>query len=178
MKKDYVPKEQRKKILFICDDIRLNSGISTMAREIVIGTSHKYNWVSIGAAINHPDAGKRLDISGDTNNHAGISDSSVILYPNNGYGNPDLLRQIIKIEKPDAVMIFTDPRYFVWLFQIEDEIRKHIPLIYYSIWDDAPLCIWNGPYYESCDLLMCISKQTKNFTEMIFKQREVPYISI
>ena len=58
MKEGYLPKEQRKKILFICDDIRMHSGVATMAREIVLGTSHHYNWVVIGAAIDHPEAGQ------------------------------------------------------------------------------------------------------------------------
>ena len=66
MKEGYLPKEQRKKILFLCDDIRMHSGIATMAREIVLGTCHKYNWVNLGAAINHPEKGKRIDLSQDT----------------------------------------------------------------------------------------------------------------
>lgn len=66
-KEGYIPKEQRKKILFICDDIRMHSGVATMSREIVLGTAHHYNWVSIAAAIDHPEAGKRLDLSQATN---------------------------------------------------------------------------------------------------------------
>ena len=31
-----IPKEQRKKILLICDDIRVHSGVATVAKEIVI----------------------------------------------------------------------------------------------------------------------------------------------
>jgi hypothetical protein len=81
MKEGYIPKEQRKKILFICDDIRMHSGVATMAREIVLGTSHHYNWVVIGAAINHPEAGQRMDLSEATNTETGNTDSNVILYP-------------------------------------------------------------------------------------------------
>ncbi len=99
MKKGYIPREQRKKILFLCDDIRMTSGISTMAREIVVGTAHKYNWVNLGAAINHPDQGKRLDLSQDTDKVMGITDSSVYMYPISGYGTPELVRQLMeKIE--------------------------------------------------------------------------------
>ena len=36
----------KKKILLLGDDIRLNSGIGTMSREIVMGTLHKYDWVN------------------------------------------------------------------------------------------------------------------------------------
>ena len=172
MKEGYIKQEDRKKILFICDDIRMHSGVATMAREIVTGTAHRYNWVNVAAAIKHPDAGKRLDLSNDTNKVAGISDASITLYPNDGYGNADLIRQLIKIEKPDAIMLFTDPRYFVWLFQIEDEIRKQMPIFYYNIWDDSPAPLWNESFYESCDLLMAISKQTKNLNEIVLGSKK------
>jgi glycosyltransferase involved in cell wall biosynthesis len=163
----YIPQAQRKKILFLCDDIRMTSGISTMAREIVVGSSHVFNWVNLGGAINHPDQGKKLDISGDTNRIMGINDSSVFIYPTNGYGSPELIRQLIEIENPDAIMFFTDPRYWVWLFQMENEIRKKIPMIYLNIWDDLPAPLYNKPFYESCDTLMSISKQTLNINKMV-----------
>ena len=151
----------------MCDDIRMTSGISTMAREIVIGTSHRFNWINVGGAIQHPDAGKRLDISQDTNNIMGIPDSSVYIYPINGYGSQELVRQLIEVEKPDAIMFFTDPRYWIWLFQMESEIRKKIPMIYLNIWDDLPAPLYNKPYYESCDTLMAISKQTHNINTLV-----------
>jgi hypothetical protein len=147
----------------------MTSGISTMAREIVIGTAHKFNWINLGGAINHPEQGKRLDVSQDTNNIMGINDASVFIYPINGYGSQEVVRQLIDMEKPDAIMFFTDPRYWTWLFQMENEIRKKIPMIYLSIWDDLPAPLYNAPYYESCDTIMCISKQTKNITRMVLE---------
>ena len=162
LKEGYIPQADRKKILLLCDDIRFTSGISTMAKEIVIGTSHHYNWVNLGAAIQHPDQGKRFDICQDTNGLAGIPDASVYIVPCSGYGSPELLRQVIDMEKPDAIMFFTDPRYWIWLFQMENEIRRKIPMIYLNIWDDLPAPIYNKPYYESCDTLLAISKQTAN----------------
>jgi len=167
MKEGYIPQAQRKKILLLCDDIRMTSGISTMAREIVIGTAHHYNWVNIGGAINHPDAGKRYDLNGDTNQFNGIEDASVVLYPTNGYGDQMLIKQIMQIEKPDALMMFTDPRYWVWLFQMEHEIRKNIPIIYLNIWDDLPYPMYNKSFYESCDCLLAISKQTENINHCV-----------
>ena len=167
MKQGYIPKEQRKKILLMCDDIRTHSGIGTVAKEIVIHTAHCLNWVNVGAAINHPDAGKRFDLSQDTGNLAGVDDASITLYPSNGYGSPDMVRQLIEIEKPDAIFIITDPRYWVWLFQIENEFRKKIPLIYLNIWDDYPAPMYNRAFYESCDLLMGISKQTVNLNREV-----------
>ena len=167
MKEGYIPQAQRKKILLLCDDIRMTSGISTMAREIVIGTAHHFNWVNVGGAISHPDKGKRFDLSADTNQNAGIEDANVFLYPVDGYGSPELIRQLIQLEKPDALMMFTDPRYWVWLFQIEHEIRKQMPIIYLNIWDDLPYPMYNKSFYESCDALFGISKQTVNINKLV-----------
>ena len=72
-------------------------------------------------------------MSADTNKESGIDDSSVTIYPIDGYGDPILLRNMINIEKPDAIMLITDPRYFEYLFSMENEIRKHIPIIYLQI---------------------------------------------
>ena len=167
MKEGYIPQEKRKKILLLCDDIRMTSGISTMAREIVIGTAHRYNWINVGGAITHPDKGKRFDLNDDTNQNAGITDASVFLYPTDGYGTPELIRQLIDLEKPDVLMMFTDPRYWIWLFQIEHEIRKQMPIVYLNIWDDLPYPMYNKSYYESCDTLFAISKQTENLNHAV-----------
>ena len=93
----YVPQNERKKILLICDDIRVHSGVATVARELVVNTAHHFNWVNVGGAIQHPEAGKRLDLSQDTNIHAGISDSSVTVYPTNGYGDTTFIRQLLDL---------------------------------------------------------------------------------
>ena len=120
----YIPQNERKKILLICDDIRVHSGVATVAREMVLNTAQHFNWVQVAGAINHPDKGKKLDLSGDTNNNTGLTDASVAMYPVDGYGDANLIRQIIQMEKPDAIFLITDPRYFMWLFQIENEIRR------------------------------------------------------
>jgi glycosyltransferase involved in cell wall biosynthesis len=171
----YLPPEQRKKILLICDDIRVFSGISTIAREIVVQTAHHFNYVNIAGAISHPEKGTKLDLSEDTNKNANITDASVIAYPVDGYGNTTLIRQLIQLEKPDAIMLITDPRYFTWLFAIENEIRKQIPIVYLSIWDSMPCPLYNLPYYEACDLLMGISKQTHNIHKMVLDHGNTPY---
>ena len=180
MKKGYIPKDQRKKILLMCDDIRTHSGIGTVAREIVVHTAHHFNYVNVGAAIDHPEAGKKLDLSLSTNDEAGIEDASVTIYPTSGYGNPDLVRQLIANEKPDAIFIITDPRYWAWLFQMEGEIRKQIPIIYLNIWDDYPAPRYNESFYESCDLLMGISKQTVNINKIVLgdkaKDKIIEYV--
>lgn len=167
----YIPQNERKKVILLCDDLRLHSGVATVAREIVVNTAHHFNWVNVGGAINHPDQGKRLDISQDTNTHAGIEDASVIIYPTSGYGTPDLLRQLINLEKPDAMFLITDPRYWVWLFQMENEIRRKMPIIYLNIWDDYPAPQYNRAYYEACDSLLAISKQTMNINKLVLGER-------
>ena len=167
MKEGYIPKEQRKNILLLTDDIRLQSGVANVGKEIVIHTSHKYNWYNVGGAIQHPELGKIFDISEDVNGIANIEDSSVMVQPYNGYGDPALIRQLIKEQNIDAIFLITDPRYFEWLFQIENEIRKKTPIIYLNIWDDYPAPMYNKAYYESCDLLMGISKQTVNINKLV-----------
>jgi glycosyltransferase involved in cell wall biosynthesis len=176
----YLPPEKRKKILLICDDIRVHSGIATVAREVVLHTAQHFNWVNIGGAIQHPEAGKRFDLSQDTNINSGLTDSSVILYPVNGYGDPTLLRSLIQIEKPDAIFIITDPRYFIWLFQMEGELRKKLPIIYLNIWDDYPAPHYNKAFYEACDALLGISKQTVNINKLVLgdkaKDKIIKYV--
>ena len=176
----YLPQNERKKILLICDDIRVHSGVATVARELVLHTAQHFNWVNVGGAINHPEAGKRMDLSPDTNKNTGLTDSSITLYPTNGYGDAKLIRQLIQIEKPDAIFLITDPRYFIWLFQIENEIRKKMPIIYLNIWDDYPAPMYNRSYYESCDALLAISKQTKNINTLVLgkkaKKKVIEYV--
>jgi hypothetical protein len=166
----YLKKENRKNILLLCDDIRMHSGIATMAREIVMGTVQHYNWFQLGAAIKHPDHGKVLDLSADMAKRTGVQDADVKVMPFNGYGDAGTLRNLIKFHKPDGIMIFTDPRYWTWLFDIEREIRKTTPILYLNIWDDYPTPLYNKDYYNSCDLLMGISKQTVNINKLVLEE--------
>lgn len=163
----YLPQKERKNILLLCDDIRLQSGVGNMAREIVVNSAHHFNWTNLGAAIQHPELGKIFDLSDSVNKLTGINDSNVKVIPNNGYGDPGTIRNLMEQEKYDAIFIFTDPRYWVWLFEMEREIRSKIPLLYLNIWDDLPAPLYNKDYYNSVDLLMAISKQTKNINEMV-----------
>ena len=173
MNKSYkhLPKDKRKKILLITDDIRVHSGVATVGKEIVVETCHHFNWVQIAGAIKHPDHKKKMDISKDCGVHAGIDDASVFLYGVDGYGTSEIVRQIIQIEKPDAILLITDPRYFTHIFNIEHEIRKNIPIAYLNIWDDYPAPMYNQAFYESCDLLMGISKQTVNINRIVLDDR-------
>ena len=167
-------KQKKKKILLLSDDLRMHSGIGTMSKEFVIGTVDKYDWVQLGAAIKHPDHGKVIDISQDVIKETGVEDASVKIYPFNGYGNAQVLQEIMNIEKPDLIIHFTDPRFWQWLYQIEHELRQHIPLMYYNIWDDLPYPHWNESFYESCDSLMNISRQTNNIVKNVLQKFPKP----
>jgi len=160
----------KKKILLLSDDLRMHSGIATQSKEFVMGTLHKYDWVQIGGAVKHPEEGKAIDMSQAVQNEYGVKDAYLKIYPISGYGNPNLLRQIIEIEKPDVIMHFTDPRFWVWLYQMEHEIRQNIPIMYYNIWDDIPDPLYNTNFYRSSDMLMSISKQTYGINKRILSK--------
>ena len=174
MKEGYIPKDQRKKILMLSDDIRTHSGVGGMAREIIINSAHHYNWVNLGGAVKHPDAGQGFDISSDVNQMTGLTDADIKVIATNGYGDANILRQVIAQEKPDAIVHFTDPRYWQWLYAMENEIRQQCPLIFYTIWDDLPYPMWNREFYRSDDMLLCISKQTKNLVENVLRDHPKP----
>ena len=143
---------KKKKILLMSDDLRMHSGIATQAKEFVMGTMHHYDWVQIAAAIKHPEEGKIVDMNQAIRTETGINDAYLKLYPVSGYGNPDILRQIMEMEKPDAIIHFTDPRFWIWLYQMEHEIRQDIPIMYYNIWDDLPDPLYNTNFYRSSDM--------------------------
>lgn len=67
--------EKKKKILLLSDDLRMTSGIATMSKEIVMGTIHKYDWIQLGASINHPELGKIIDVNDDVRKRTGVEDA-------------------------------------------------------------------------------------------------------
>ena len=166
-----VSKNKKRKILLFSDDLRMSSGVGTMSREIAMGTLDTFDWVQVGGAIKHPDSGKVIDMNEAVRKETGIEDASLKVYPTDGYGNPNLLRELMKIEKPDAIMIYTDPRFWGWLYNMEHELRQEIPIFYYNIWDNYPYPRWNEPFYESCDLVMNISKQTHNIVQNVCQNK-------
>lgn len=165
-------KPKKKKILLLSDDITLSSGVATMSREIILGTAHVYDWVQLGAALHHPEHGKILDLSPEVDKEKGLTDSYVRIYAHTGYGSPDVLRELYQKERPDAIMIFTDPRFWGWFFAMEHEIHTQwkIPIIYNNIWDCPPAPYYNHAFYRSVDLLTNISKQTQQLVEMVLEQ--------
>ena len=165
-------KPKKKKILLLSDDFRLPSGIGTVSKEIIYNTIKEYDWVQLGAALQHPEHSQGVDLSQHIAHETGVVDASVKLIPWSGYGDRNILFALLNQEKPDAIFHFTDPRYWTWLYALEHEIKTTygIPLIYYSIWDDLPYPMWNAPFYGSCDLIMGISKQSDNIHREVLKQ--------
>ena len=101
----------KKKILIFSDDLRMSSGVGTMTKEMVMGTIHKYDWVQVGGAIKHPEDGNIVDMNDSIREETGVKDANLTIYPISGYGNQELLRQLLVKEQPDAIMHYTDPRF-------------------------------------------------------------------
>jgi glycosyltransferase involved in cell wall biosynthesis len=162
----------KKKILLLSDDLRMTSGISTMSKEFVLGTVHKYDWIQLGAAIKHPELGKIVSLNEDIKSRTGIEDADVKIIPYNGYGDINIIRKLIKEEKIDAILHFTDPHYWQWLYDNEHEIRQQVPILYYHIWDNVPDPQYNRDFFESCDWLGCISKLTYGIVNRVGKRTD------
>lgn len=171
LKKVGVNRIAKKKIFLISDSIEFFSGVATAAREIVLGTCDKYDWVQLGAALKHPQHGKIIDLSVEAEKETGFENVYIKIYAHDGYGNADVIREIISYEKPDALMLITDPRFFGHIFQMEHELRTvhKIPLIYANIWDSSNFSFWNASSYASIDLLLSINRQTKILNQEVLK---------
>ena len=161
----------KKKIMLLSDDLRMSSGVGTVSKNFVLGTLKHYDWVQVGGAIKHPDEGKFVDMNDSVRKETGISNAYLKIIPVSGYGSSELVRHLMSTEKPDAILHYTDPRFWEFLYQMEHEIRMQIPIFYYNIWDDLPYPMWNEPFYESCDLIMNISKQTVNIVNNVRRIR-------
>jgi hypothetical protein len=59
-----------------------------------------------------------------------VEDAYVFIPNVDGYGRYRYFKTIIKLEKPDAIFFITDPRYYKWLFENENEFRVKMPFIY------------------------------------------------
>ena len=158
----------KKKILLMSDDLRMHSGVATVSKDMVLETLNEFDWCQIGGAIDHPDKGKIIDMS-EGLGEFGVDSGYLKIYPVDGYGNEDILREVMELEKPDAILHYTDPRFWIWLYNMEAEIRRDIPIFYYNIWDDLPDPQYNTNYYRSSDLLMAISKQTYGINKRLLK---------
>ena len=142
--------QKKLKVLVLSDHALSTSGVGTQTRHLLTGLIKKGCWSfrQFGAALKHSDY-RTVHVNDD-----------FIIKPIDGFGNPEMLRVALATEKPDLLFIFTDPRFFVWLFEMEDEIRQICPIAWWHVWDNYPYPDFNDPFYESTDLINCHSHMT------------------
>jgi hypothetical protein len=138
------------KVLVLSDHALSTSGVGTQTRHLINGLLKKGCWSfrQFGAAIKH------------TNYDTVVVNEDFIIKPIDGFGNPDLIRVTLATEKPDLVFIFTDPRFFTWLFDIEDEIHQVCPIVWWHVWDNYSYPKFNNQYYAATDTINCHSHMT------------------
>ena len=162
--------DKKIKVLTISDHpIHALSGVGTQTRYVIEGLleSGKFSVVSLAGAIKHPDyRPQKTEEWGD----------DWIVYPVDGYGNHETIRSVLRTEKPDILWFMTDPRFFGWLWEIEDEIRSLVPMVYYHVWDNYPYPKFNKEFYDSNDVIATISKLTHDIVETVAPDVESHYI--
>lgn len=89
-----------------------------------------------------------------------VVNEDFIIKPVNGFGNEDMIKQILATDRPDVMLIFTDPRFWYWLFEMSDVIHQCCPIAYWHLWDNGPDPTFNKVLYESTDLINCINYPT------------------
>jgi glycosyltransferase involved in cell wall biosynthesis len=161
--------DKKIKILTISDHPRSPSGVGTQTNYILesLMKTGKYKIISLGGAIKHADNRPiKFNEYGD----------DYIILPVEGYGNPDLLRSLIMREKPDILWFMTDPRFYTWLWSMEQEIRANVPMMYYHVWDNYPYPKYNRPFYLSNDKIVSISKVTSDIVKTVAPEIEEEYL--
>ena len=157
------------KVLVISDHPMAPSGVGTQTKYIInaLINTGRYKFFCLGGAVTHPDyQPQKIEGFGD----------DWIIQPVDGYGTPDMVRSIIWNEKPDIVWFMTDPRFYGWLWQIENEIRKNVPMVYYHVWDNYPLPMYNKKFYDSNDVIASISKLTHDVVAKVSPDVENHYV--
>jgi len=141
------------KVFCLADSPLAPSGVGTQTRYMIEGLlqTGRFQFVCFGGAIRHPDYKPiRTEEYGD----------DWLIYPVDGYGTQEQVRALLKAQKPDIVWIMTDPRFWSWLWEIDNEIRSVAPLVYYHVWDNLPYPTFNRKWYLSNDVVASISKVT------------------
>ena len=157
------------KILVISDHPFAPSGVGTQTRYMVesLLVTGRYKFVCVAGAIKHEDYNpQKTEEWGD----------DLIIYPVDGYGNQDMIRSLVRTEKPDLLWFMTDPRFFGWLWEIENEIRPLVPMVYYHVWDNFPPPMYNKQFYQSTDVIVSISKLTNDIVGAVAPGVERHYL--
>ncbi len=141
------------KVLTLSDHPLSPSGVGTQTKYVIeaLLSSGKFEVLSLGGAIKHQDyTTSAVEPWGE--------DWKVI--PVDGYGTKEMIRSVIRNEKPDILWFMTDPRFYEWLWEMENEIRPLLPMVYYHVWDNKPIPMFNKKFYESNDHIAAISRVT------------------
>jgi len=161
--------KEKLKIFVIADHPFSPSGVGTQTRYMIEGllATGEYSFVCFGGAIKHENYNpQRFEQHGE----------DLVVYPVDGYGSPDSVRSIIRTEKPDMLWFMTDPRFFNWLWEIEDEIRSLVPMVYYHVWDNLPYPTFNKVWYDSTDAVVAISKVTHDIVKNVSPATDSRYL--
>ena len=160
---------KKRKILTISDHPLAPSGVGIQTKYVIEGLlkTGRYQVISFGGAIKH-DNNKPIKTEewGD----------DWIIYPVDGYGSQEMVRSILRHDRPDMVWFMTDPRFWPWLWQIEHEIRSLVPMVYYHVWDNYPYPKYNRRWYLSNDVICTISKVTDDIVANVSPEVERHYI--
>ena len=159
----------KKKILVLSDHPLSPSGVGTQTKyfiEALLNTG-RYSFICLGGAMKHNDyTPQKVDPYGD----------DWRIFPVDGYGSDEIIRSVLQKERPAAIWFMTDPRFYGWLWEIENEIRANIPMIYYHVWDNVPVPHFNSIFYESTDKVVGISKVTQQILEKASPNVESEYL--
>lgn len=148
------------RVLTLGDHPLSPSGVGTQTKYFCQGLldSGNFSILSLGGAIKHNDY-RQIQVEPYN------EDWRII--PIDGYGTPEMIRSVIRTEKIDMVWIMTDPRFWDWLWMIENEIRPLCPLVYYHVWDNFPAPMFNRDFYLSNDHIVTISKVTDQIVKEV-----------
>ena len=152
--------DKKIKVFVLADNPLAPSGVATQTRYMIQAMlkTGKFSFVCFGGAIKHHKY--------DPIRIEGYEDDWII-YPVDGYGTQDQVRSLIQSHKPDMVWIMTDPRFWGWLWEIENEIRSVMPIVYYHVWDNYLYPKYNRRYYMSNDFIATISKVTDDIVSVV-----------
>lgn len=157
------------KVLTLGDHPLSPSGVGTQTRYFIesLMESDTFEVISLGGAIRH-------------NNYDPVAvdpwGQNWRILPVDGYGSPEMLRSMIRNEKPDIIWIMTDPRFWGWLWEMENEIRSLCPIVYYHVWDNYPAPMFNKRYYDCNDYIATISKLTDDIVRTVSPDVNCTYI--
>jgi len=157
------------RILTISDHPLSPSGVGSQTKYFIgeLLKTGKFEFVSLGGAIKHDHyKPTKFEEFGE----------DWVIYPVDGYGNPEIIRSIIRNKKPDILWFMTDPRFYPWLWQMENEIRPLMPMVYYHVWDNFPYPYFNKVWYDSNDVIVTISKLTSDIVQTVSPDIEEHYL--